>query len=185
MRSISFLLVLSLAVPPAAADEAAPPAPAAAVTPDAPAADAQSVREARRERFGLHRSVGYLTGALQFGSLVFFGLEDNARFGNGDRGRSYLVPEIALSSAAEVGVIVNYLLAATAPSRPGGTSMRNVVHQSLMYASAAANIARIIIGIALAGTSNPNSGDGLVVAHRITAIASPVLFAAAASIQAF
>lgn len=184
MRSICLLAVLSVAVP-AAADEAQPPAPAAAVTPAAPAADAASVREVRRERFGLHRSVGYLAGALQLGSLAFFGLEDNARFGNGDRSRSFLVPELALGSAAEVVVIVNYLLAATAPSRPGGTTMRNVIHQSLMYASAAANVARILIGVALAGTSNPKSGDGLVVAHRITAIASPVLFAAAATIEAF
>ncbi len=183
MRSISLIWLL-LAGHAALAAE---PAPEAAVSPsDAPpAADAQAVRAARRERFQLHSSLGYLCGGFQLGALVFFGLDDGARFSGGNGSHSYVIPEIAFGSAAEVVVIVNYLLAATAPSQPGGTSVKNIIHQSFMYASAAANVARIVIAVMLASANNASGNEGLVLAHRITAIASPVLFAAGASLQAF
>jgi len=187
------ILLLSLAAPAFAAEpETEPAATPAAVAPDAPVAadapsavDAEDAKARRRARFELHRSIGYVSEALLLGSLVFFALDDHSRFGGGSGSKSFLVPEIALGGAAEVALIANYLLAATAPPRPGGTTVKNILHQSLMYASAAANIARLAIAIALSGASSASGNEGLVLAHRITAIASPLLYATAASLQFF
>ena len=150
------------------------------------ATDALAAKATRRERFELHRSVGFLSAGMQVGALVFFALDDRQRFARGASGTAtYMPPEIAFGSVAELTVIVNYLLAATAPAAPGGATVRNVVHQSLTYASAIANVTRIIIAVMLAGATPGASNEGLVLAHRITAIASPVLFAGATTLQVF
>ena len=172
MRSPALLVLISIAAT-ASADE-----PPLAVEPP-------SAKAIRNQHFELHRSVGYLTAAAQVGALLVFALDDGARFNGHDGSHAYVIPEIALGSLVEVGVVVNYLLAATAPASPGGTTARNVIHQTLMYAAAATNVARVIIAVMLAGATGTSGHADLILAHRITAIASPLLFASGIVIQSF
>jgi hypothetical protein len=173
------------------------PAPAAESSP-APAAEATNLpeksvasavepgtRSARKERFQLHREVGFATEAMMLGSLAFYIVDDVQRFGPGSRVMSFGPVSLSLSALAEVGIIINTLLALTAPPRKGNIPTINVVHQILMYSAAAANIVRFVLGVMLAGATAENVDQGLLNAYRVTSIAGPVLFATGFTLKLF
>lgn len=173
------------AAPPAGAAPAADAAPAA-TAPDASlsAADA-GARAVRKSRFEVHRSVGFATEAVMLGALATYIVDDVMRFGGGNRMQSFSVTTLALTATAEVGMIINVLLAFTAPPRKGATPALNIVHQVLMYGGAVANIARFVLGVALLGATAENVDQGLLNAYRVTSIAAPVLFATGFTLKLF
>ena len=174
------------AAPPAAdaAPPAAEPAPAPA-TEAAPSAAEAGPRAVRKERFQAHRSLGFAVEALMLAATGFYIADDVDRFGPGARSGAFAVPTLGLTSAAEVGMVVNLLLALTAPPRAGAAPVKNLVHQIFVYAGAAANVAKLVVGILLAGATSLSGNEGLVTAYRITSIAAPVLFATGMTIQFF
>jgi hypothetical protein len=195
MRPLTTVLLAALLSFPAFAQSEAPPpadvpAAAPALTPEpeksaVSAADAGR-RAARRERFEVHRRVGFATEAVMLGALAFYIVDDVNRFSvGGSRVKSFTVPTLALTATAEVGMLVNVLLALTAPPRKGATPPLTIVHQILMYAGAAANIARFVLGVALAGATLETADPGLLTAYRVTSIAAPVLFATGFTLKLF
>ena len=172
---------------------AAQPADAPAATPDvtalpeknAASAVEPGTRAARKERFEIHRSVGYFTEAMMLGALAFYIVDDVDRFGGGERVRSFAPITLSLSAIAEVGIIANVLLALTAPPRKGSIPTINIVHQIFMYSAAAANVVRFILGVMLAGATAENVDQGLLNAYRATSIAAPVLFATGFTLKLF
>lgn len=177
------------AAPPAAdapTDAAKPPEAAPAPAADAaPSAAEAGPRAVRKERFQAHRSLGFAVEALMLAATGFYIADDVDRFGPGARSGVFAVPTLALTSAAEVGMVVNLLLALTAPPRAGAAPVKNLVHQIFVYAGAAANVAKLVVGILLAGATSLSGNEGLVTAYRITSIAAPVLFATGMTIQFF
>jgi hypothetical protein len=189
------LLLALLAVPAFAQSEpAAPPAdaptqPAASAEPEksGPSAADAGMRAARKERFEAHRSVGFVVEALMLGSLGLWIADDVTRYGANPGRSSFTIPTLALAATAEVGLIVNLLLALTAPPRKAGLGAPplTIVHQILMYAAGAVNIAKFVLGVVLAGATKDNVDPGLLTVYRVTSIAAPALFATGFTLKLF
>ena len=196
MKRMRTALLLSL-VASAAFAQTEPATPAdAPVQPAAPTAEALpeksgpsaadvGTRQARKERFDIHRSVGFVTEALMLGSLAMYIADDVTRFGANPGRSSFTIPMLSLAACVQVGMLVNVILALTAPPRKGNTPPLTIVHQILMYSAGAMNIARFVLGVILAGATKATVDPGLLTFYRVTSIAAPVLFATGFTLKLF
>lgn len=191
-------LLLVLLAAPAFAQAEATPAPADAPTQPAAAASAEpeksgasavdpGLRSARKERFDVHRSVGFVTEALMLGALGFYIADDVTRFGANPNRSSFTIPMLTLAATAQVGMIVNLILALTAPPRKAGLTAPplTVVHQILMYSAGAVNIFRFVLGVVLASANKATVDPGLLTVYRVASIGAPVLFATGFTLKLF
>jgi hypothetical protein len=156
------------------------------VTDPQPAAvDVKLDPQARANTFFWHRVTGIVSFGLQVAALSFTLLDHGARFSAVDTGSpQWRLSEILTASAAQAGFATTYLIAFLAPPR-ASTPTRNIVHQALVYASGAMNVARIILSIVLWNAVGSNSQPGVEATRVALAIGAPVLLAAGGILQYF
>lgn len=148
-----------------------------------PDAALPSPRATRSDHLVWHRAAGIATGVFYVAASTLAVFAEVSRGRNGPDANGLFVTELSLAGVAQAGVLSTYLLAFTAPARDGPMSTRTVVHQVLVFASGAMNVARALIVLVLMGQGSGANPSWLVPLHAVTAIAAPALLTAGGLLQ--